>query len=119
VDSRRQQTRPARHLVDAGQLRATSKILFTVAEWFGTPPTHQEHIMFVTAEDFPRWLARKASRRLSPADHRKAVVEMIDWLIGPTAGSTVGDEPRVGHPAAETRHRGRAEAPAKGVPAMA
>ena len=75
--------------------------------------------MIVTAENFPRWLASNASRRLSLAGHRKAVVEMIEWLIGPTAGSTVVDEPRVDHPAAETRHRGRAEAPAAGVPAMA
>ena len=75
--------------------------------------------MTVTAEEFPRWLARNASRRISPAGHRIAVIAMMNWLVGPTATSTIVDRAAAGRAAPETPRRGRAKAPAARVPAMA
>jgi hypothetical protein len=45
--------------------------------------------MPIRPEDFPRWLADRATRRIDAHTHRVAVVQMIDWLIGRHASAAM------------------------------
>ena len=61
--------------------------------------------MPIRPEDFPQWLAGRATRRIDAQTHRAGIVQMMDWLIGPQASATIrarAAASAIGRPAAQS-----------------